>query len=142
MADIREGFRYSDGHYWVELEEEGVVRVGLTDFGQALLGDVTAIVLPGEGDEVEAATGIGEVESEEEQGELICPVTGTVVEANASLEESPELLNEDPYGDGWLFMVQLEDPEELDSLMTAAEYEEFLENEFGEEEEDLEEEAF
>lgn len=142
MSEVREGLRYSDNHYWVEVEEEGVVRIGLSDFGQTLFGDITAIVLPAEADEVEADGGIGEIESEEEQSEIFCPVSGSVVEVNSALEETPDLINEDPYGDGWLFLVHLDDPEELDKLMTATEYEDFLENEFGEEEEDLEEEAF
>ena len=135
MAEIREGLKYSDSHFWVEVEDETTVRVGLTEHGQLLVGEVAAVTLPAEGDTVDADTGVGEIEGEEGTLELVSPVSGSVVQFNGDLEESPSLVNEDPYGDGWLYIVQITDPEELDTLMSSSEYEEFLQAEKGEEEE-------
>ncbi len=138
MAEIRDGLKYSDRHFWIEVEDDSTVRVGLTDYGQAQLGEVVGATLPSEGDAIEADTAAGEVEAEESSTEIISPVSGTILEVNGDLEESPTLVNEDPYGDGWLFLLQLSDPEELEDLLSAAEYEEFLQSEEEEEEEDEE----
>ena len=135
MAEIREGLKYSDSHFWVEVEDETTVRVGLTEHGQQLLGEVAVVTLPSEGDTVDADTGMGEIEGEEGTLEVVSPVSGSIVQFNGDLEESPSLINEDPYGDGWLYIVQITDPEELDTLMSSSEYEEFLQAEEGDDEE-------
>lgn len=129
MSEIREGLRYSTQHYWVELESENVVRVGLTDFGQELLGSVTGINLPAEGDSVDAETAAGEIEAADAGEEIISPVSGTVIEVNEDLSDAPSVINDEPYGDGWLFVVELADPEEIDDLMDEDEYGEFVEAE-------------
>ena len=129
MSEIREGLMYSTQHYWVELENENVARVGLTDFGQELLGSVTGVTLPSEGESVDAETSVGEIEAADATEELISPVSGTVIEVNEELQDSPSVINDEPYGDGWLYIVDLTDPDELNDLMDEDAYGEFLEAE-------------
>lgn len=133
MSEVRQGLHYTQNHYWVEIEDEETVRVGLTDFGQAQLGDVTQVNLPSEGDAVEGDTAIGDIEASDNSSELLSPLSGSVVEVNGDLEDSPALVNDDPYGDGWLFVITISDPAELDDLLTDSEYEEFLQTEMEDE---------
>lgn len=120
--DYPESLRYSRDHEWAAAEEGGRVRVGITDFAQDALGDVVYVDLPEEGTEVRAGEAFGEVESTKSVSDLISPVTGRIVERNTRLEDSPELVNEDPYGDGWMVVIEATDLSELDSLLTAEAY--------------------
>ena len=117
--------RYSREHEWVRVEGDRAV-VGITDYAQDALGDVVYVDLPSVGLEVIAHSSIAEIESTKSVSEVYCPVTGTVVEVNSGLDDTPEALNTDPYGAGWIFAVQLADPAEVESLMDAAGYEAFL----------------
>lgn len=129
MSEIRDGLKYSAQHYWVEVENENIARVGLTDFGQELLGSITGVTLPSEGENIDAETSVGEIEAADANEELIAPVSGTVIEVNEELSDSPSVINDEPYGDGWLFVVELGDPDELDDLMDGESYHEYIEAE-------------
>jgi glycine cleavage system H protein len=123
---ISDELLYTRTHEWLKLED-GEATIGITHFAQEQLGDLTYIELPGEGDEISAGEEMGTVESVKAASELYSPVDGVVLTANKELENSPELANEDPYGEGWLLKVKL--TSEPEGLLTAAEYEELLENE-------------
>lgn len=118
---IPEDLRYTNDHEWVRVDGANV-RVGITDYAQDALGDVVYVDLPSVGDTVEVLAGMGEVESTKSVSDLFAPVTGTVVEINAALEASPGLLNSDPYGEGWLCVLSLDDTAQLDVLLDAAAY--------------------
>jgi glycine cleavage system H protein len=113
--------RYTKDHEWALLDE-GRVRVGITDYAQDALGDVVFVQLPEVGAVVEAGGRFSEVESTKSVSEIYAPVPGTVVEVNTELDESPQLLNEDPYGGGWICVIQPSDPAALDSLLDPAGY--------------------
>ncbi len=113
--------RYTKEHEWARLEGS-VVRVGITDFAQDALGDVVYVDLPETGTVVVADQPLGEVESTKSVSDVYSPIAGTVVEKNPLVDERPELVNDQPYGDGWLVGIQAADPAALESLMTAAEY--------------------
>jgi glycine cleavage system H protein len=119
---IPEGLRYTREHEWVEILDEGRGRVGITHHAQDELGDVVFVELPGVGDELGGEDVFGTVESVKAVSDLYSPVTGKVIQVNESLEEQPELVNEDPYGEGWMIQVKLNDPAELDGLLSAEEY--------------------
>jgi len=121
-----EELRYSKEHEWVRVEGTRAV-VGITDYAQDALGDVVYVQLPDAGLQVLAHASIAEIESTKSVSEVYAPVTGTVVEVNATLEETPEQVNTDPYGAGWIFVVELAEPAEVDQLLTAAAYRAFLE---------------
>lgn len=119
--DFPEELKYSKEHIWVRVEgKKGVI--GITDYAQQELGIVTAIELPGIGDELEQDDSFGSVEARKTVAELYAPVSGPVLEVNNDLQEAPELLNDDPYDGGWLVVVEIGDPEELNSLMAAEDY--------------------
>lgn len=117
--------RYSQEHEWVRVEGNRAV-VGITDYAQDALGDVVYVDLPSVGLEVIAHSSIAEIESTKSVSEVYCPVTGTVVEVNSGLDDTPEALNTDPYGAGWIFAIELAEPSEVEGLMDAAGYEAFL----------------
>lgn len=114
--------RYSSEHEWARVEGDGVVEVGITHFAQDTLGDVVFVELPDVGSQVGQFDKFGEIESVKAVSDLFSPVSGTVAEVNEKLEQAPELVNADPYGDGWIMRVELDDPSEIDSLMDAATY--------------------
>ena len=118
--------RYTDQHEWA-LVEGGKVRVGITDYAQDALGDVVFVDLPDPGKTVAVGDTVAEVESTKSLAEVYAPCAGTIVEVNTSLADSPERINADPYGDGWLIKVKLSDPSEADALMDAAAYRKLLE---------------
>ncbi|MGK2857812.1 MAG: glycine cleavage system protein GcvH [Thermoanaerobaculia bacterium] len=122
--------RYAKSHEYVHVEG-GIATVGISDYAQKELGDVVFVELPQAGSQVEANEEFGNIESVKAASELFSPVTGEVVEINEELASRPELVNTDPYGDGWMLKVKLTSPEELDVLMTAEEYEEYVEKEAG-----------
>jgi glycine cleavage system H protein len=120
-VDVPEGLRYSKDHEWARLED-GRVRMGITDYAQDALGDVVYVQLPTVGTEVAAGTSFSEVESTKSVSDIYAPVGGRVVEVNDELVDAPERLNEDPYGDGWLCVLEPSDASELDGLMDAEGY--------------------
>ncbi len=124
--DIRDGLRYSTDHEWVEVVD-GQVRVGITDYAQDALGDVVYVELPTVDQRVEAGTSFGEVESTKSVSDLFAPVSGTVTSVNTDLGDSPERLNEDPYGDGWICTIEPDDLDALDGLLDAAAYRDLVE---------------
>jgi len=121
-----EELRYSSEHEWVRVDGTRAV-VGITDYAQDALGDVVYVQLPDAGLQVIANASIAEIESTKSVSEVYAPLTGTVVEVNGTLEDTPEQLNTDPYGAGWIFVVELAEPAEVDALMDAAGYQAFLE---------------
>jgi len=123
---IPEDLRYSSDHEWVRVED-GKARVGITDYAQDALGDVVFVDLPEVGGAVKAADSISEVESTKSVSDIYAPLSGTVVEVNADLADSPQRLNEDPYGEGWIFVIELSDPSEVDGLLDASGYQALVE---------------
>lgn len=117
--------RYSEDHEWVK-DEGDKVRVGITDFAQAELGDIVFVELPEVGDEVTAGESFGSVESVKTVSELYSPITGKVVEVNENLADDPQFVNESPYEKAWMIVVELSDKSELDKLMSAEQYEEMI----------------
>jgi glycine cleavage system H protein len=118
---IPEDLGYSDQHEWVRTGED-VVRIGITDYAQNALGDIVFVQLPEVGSVVTSGDAIGEVESTKSVSEIFTPLTGTVVAVNNSLEASPELVNTDPYGDGWIYELEVEDPTTVADLLDADAY--------------------
>lgn len=122
--DYPEDLRYTSDHEWVRVGGDGSVRVGITSFAQDALGDVVFVSLPAVGDSVVAGDSCGEVESTKSVSEINAPVSGTVTAVNATLDATPELVNTDPYGEGWMFEVTVSDARALEELMSAAAYQE------------------
>ena len=118
---IPEELRYSSDHEWIRVEGNRA-RVGITDFAQDSLGDIVFVTLPEAGAKLEAGTACGELESTKSVSDLYAPVDGTVTEVNGALDANPELVNSDPYGDGWIFEVELADGQSVDGLLDAAAY--------------------
>jgi glycine cleavage system H protein len=117
--------RYTPEHEWVRLEGNQA-RVGITAYAQDALGDIVYVTLPDEGGAVQAGSACGEVESTKSVSDLYAPVSGTVAARNPALDATPELVNTDPYGDGWMFEVTVDDPAAVDGLLTADQYREQL----------------
>ena len=124
--DYPEDLRYTKEHEWLRVEGDGLVRVGITDYAQDALGDVVYVDVPEQGTQVQASQPLGEVESTKSVSDVYSPVSGTVVERNARLDDNPELVNESPYGDGWMVVVRMADADEVDRLLDAASYVAFL----------------
>lgn len=122
MAKILEGLRYSESHEYVKIEGDYAV-VGITDFAQEQLGNVVYVDVPEVGDEVTAGETFGAVESTKAASDLVCPVSGEVVEVNEALEDEPELVNKDAFGEGWIIKVKLTNSEEVEQLLDAKGYE-------------------
>jgi glycine cleavage system H protein len=118
--------RFTREHEWVLSLENGNVRVGITDFAQDALGDVVFVALPEVGVSVSLGDAVGEVESTKSVSEIYAPVAGTIVARNDAVETAPETVNTDPYEGGWLFVLQPEDPEAVESLLSAEDYEALL----------------
>lgn len=116
-----EDLKYTEEHEWVRADGTRVV-VGITDYAQDALGDVVYVDLPATGTRVERGQPFGEVESTKSVSDLYAPVTGTIVERNEGLESRPELVNSDPYADGWMVVIEAADPSEVDGLLTAEAY--------------------
>jgi len=126
--EFPKGLRYSLEHEWV-LVEEDAATIGVTDYAQEQLGDVVFVELPELDTQLTKDEPFSVVESVKAVSDIYAPVSGRVTEVNTELTNSPETVNEDPYGDAWLVQIELSDPEELDSLMTAEEYEQSIEKE-------------
>lgn len=124
MANVPEDLHYSKDHEWVRVEGEEAI-IGVTDYAQDSLGDVVYVELPKVGDEFAANESFGSVESVKAVSEVFTPVSGEVVQINESLADEPEKVNSDPYGAGWMIRVKMSSAGEVDSLLSAAEYEDF-----------------
>ncbi|UPW00771.1 glycine cleavage system protein GcvH [Halorussus gelatinilyticus] len=124
--EVPDDRKYLESHEWVD-DAEDTARVGISDFAQDELGDVVFVELPDEGDELAAGDEFGVVESIKAVSDLYSPVNGTVTAVNDALADQPELVNEDPFGDGWMLEVELADDSGLDDLLTADEYREQIE---------------
>ena len=125
MSKLIEGLKYSETHEWVKVEGD-IATVGVTDFAQSEMGDITYVDMPEVDDEVSKDEEFGALESVKASSDLVCPFSGTVVENNAALEDAPELINQDPY-ENWIIKVKMSDPSELDALMDAAAYKAMIE---------------
>ena len=125
MANVPEGLYYSKDHEWLKVEGE-TGTVGITDHAQHSLGDVVYVELPKAGESFSAHDTFGSVESVKAVSELFLPVAGEVTEVNESLSDEPEKVNSDPYGEGWMLRVKLSNRGEVDSLLSAAEYEDYI----------------
>ena len=128
MSEIPAELLYRDSHEWVRYDDDGTATVGISDHAQAQLGDMVFIELPEPGMTYEQGDACAVVESVKAASDVYAPVSGEIIEANTSLEDSPELVNTDPYGDSWLFRIQLADTAELDGLLDAEAYEEQAES--------------
>ena len=124
MANVPENLHYSKDHEWVRVEGDTAV-IGITDHAQEQLGDVVYVELPKAGESFAANESFGSVESVKAVSEIFTPVSGAVIDANASLNDEPEKVNQDPYGEGWMIKIKMNSPNEVDSLLAAAEYEDF-----------------
>ncbi|MDG6773304.1 glycine cleavage system protein GcvH [Thiomicrorhabdus sp. ZW0627] len=118
--------KYSEEHEWVEVGDDGIASIGITDFAQAQLGDLVYIELPEEGQEIQKGESVSVIESVKAASELYAPVSGTIVEVNGALDEKPELVNQDAMGN-WFIKVKLSDADELDDLMDEADYKDSIE---------------
>jgi len=121
-----DNFHYTKDHEWVKAEG-GVATVGITDFAQKQLGDVVYVELPEVGSSLESHQSLGVVESVKAVSDIYAPVSGEVLEVNEALNDTPETLNEDPHGEGWIIKLKIKDPSQLEKLMSVSEYEKFLE---------------
>jgi glycine cleavage system H protein len=130
--EFPEDLRYSKEHEWARREGKSV-RVGITDFAQDALGDVVYVDVPEVGTQVTAGKAFGEVESTKSVSDVYAPVSGTVLERNDALGDAPELVNSDPYGDGWMVLIDPSDPSELEALLDAGAYRELTASDSGQE---------
>jgi glycine cleavage system H protein len=131
MANTPEDLSYTKDHEWIRVKGD-VATVGITDHAQKQLGDVVYVELPKTGDKFEASEPFGSVESVKAVSEIYMPLSGSVVEVNESLNESPEQVNEDPYGDGWMIRIKIENPSQVDGLLSSIEYEDYIKEEASE----------
>lgn len=129
MNEIPGDLRFLKSHEWARLEDDGTVTVGISEFAQGQLGDLVYVEVPAEGDSVEAGNACAVVESVKAASDVYSPVSGVIVRANAALADRPEAINEDAYGEGWIFVVKPSNPAELDALMGPDEYAEMIEAE-------------
>lgn len=124
-VNVPDDLRYSTDHEWVRLES-GQARLGITEYAQDALGDIVFVQVPSVGAAVTSGSSLGEVESTKSVSEIYAPLTGTVVEVNDELGDAPERLNDDPYGEGWICVINPSDPTELDRLLDADGYRELI----------------
>ncbi len=127
MASYPDNLHYTKDHEWIRVEGD-TGTIGITDFAQEQLGDVVHVALPRVGEKFEAHVHFGEIESVKTFSELFTPASGEVTEINAALEDSPELINSEPYEGGWMIKLKLADTGELDRLLSSSEYEDFIES--------------
>lgn len=128
MSNIPLTLKYTQDHEWIAVEGNHG-KIGITDHAQEELGDIVYVELPDVGDKIVKGEPFGSVESVKAASDLMAPVSGTVIQVNESLDDSPELVNESPYDDGWMIVVEVEDESELDDLLTPAEYKSLVEGE-------------
>lgn len=128
MANVPGNLKYSKDHEWV-LVEDDIATIGITDYAQDALGDVVYVELPDKGKNFDVNDEFGSVESVKAVSEIFTPVAGQIVEFNEDINDTPEVVNDDPYGDAWLIKIKMDNPEEIDALLSAEEYADFLESE-------------
>ncbi|APG04461.1 glycine cleavage system protein H [Luteibacter rhizovicinus DSM 16549] len=126
--EIPGDLKFQKTHEWVRVEQDGTVTVGISDHAQGELGDLVYVELPEVGSSVQAGNGVAVVESVKAASDIYAPVSGEITEVNTVLSDKPETINEDAYGDGWIFKLKLDDKSELDALLTADEYAEIAES--------------
>ena len=127
MVDIPNDLKYTEEHEWARVEDDWV-EIGVTDYAQDALGEIVFVELPGEGDDITIGDTFGGIESTKSVSDLYAPISGEIIEINEALLESPEIINEDPYGSGWIVRVKPYDASELDTLLNSDSYSEFVEN--------------
>ena len=128
MSSIPQDLKYTESHEWISIDADGSVRIGISDHAQEALGDLVFVELPAVGETINQGDACAVVESVKAASDIYAPVTGEVTAVNEDLEDDPGSINTDPYGDGWLFQVQLTDPEELDTKLNADAYEASLDD--------------
>jgi glycine cleavage system H protein len=128
MSEIPGDLKFLKSHEWVRAEDNGKATIGISDHAQGLLGDLVYVELPNVGDHVQVGNACAVVESVKAASDVYTPVSGTVVEVNAALADKPETINEDAYGDGWLFVVELDDADQLGELLAPDDYAELLDS--------------
>jgi glycine cleavage system H protein len=121
MSEVPSELKFLSSHEWV-LVEDGIATIGVSDHAQELLGDLVYVELPEVGDTVAAGDSVGVIESVKAASDTYAPISGEIVEINVDLEDAPERINVDPYGDGWMYKIAIEDAEELENLLDAAAY--------------------
>ena len=129
MSEIPGDLRFLKSHEWARVEDNGHVTVGISDHAQGLLGDLVYVELPEVGDDVTAGAAVAVVESVKAASDVYSPISGKVVAVNSALADKPETINEDAYGEGWILVVQPEDAEQLNELLSPDDYSELLEDE-------------
>jgi glycine cleavage system H protein len=129
MSDIPGDLMFMKSHEWTRVEGDGKVTVGISDHAQGLLGDLVYVDLPSVGDRAEAGTAAAVVESVKAASDVYAPVSGTIVAVNTALADKPETINEDAFGEGWLFVIEIDEPEQLKELLAPDEYAELIEAE-------------
>ena len=128
MSEIPGDLKFLKSHEWARVEGDGKVTVGISDHAQALLGDLVYVELPTIGDHVDAGNACAVVESVKAASDIYAPVSGTVTAVNDALSDKPETINEDAYGDGWIFTLEIDEPKQLDELLEPDDYAELLED--------------
>ena len=128
MSEIPGDLKFLKSHEWARVDGDGKVTIGISDHAQGLLGDLVYVELPNVGDRVEAGNACAVVESVKAASDVYAPVTGTVTSVNTALSDKPETINEDAYGEGWIFTVEIEEPEQLNELLAPDDYAELLED--------------
>jgi len=129
MNEIPGDLKFMKSHEWARVEGDGKVTIGISDHAQGLLGDLVYVELPNVGDRVEAGNAVAVVESVKAASDVYSPVTGKIVEVNTALSDKPETINEDAYGDGWILVIEAEEPEQLNDMLGPDDYAELLEEE-------------
>ena len=126
MSEIPGDLKFLKSHEWARVEGDGKVTIGISDHATGLLGDLVYVELPNVGDAIEAGTACAVVESVKAASDVYSPVSGTIVEVNTDLADKPETINEDAYGEGWLFVVEMSDPDQLAELLSPDDYAELI----------------
>jgi glycine cleavage system H protein len=129
MSEIPGDLKFLKSHEWARVEGDGKITVGISDHAQGLLGDLVYVDLPAVGDRVEAGNAVAVVESVKAASDVYAPISGTITAVNSALADKPETINEDAYGEGWIFVVEAEEPDQLNDLLEPDDYAELLEDE-------------
>lgn len=131
MSEIPGDLKFLKSHEWVRVEDDGTVTIGISDHAQGMLGDLVYVELPAVGDRVEAGNACAVVESVKAASDIYAPVSGTIEAINDALEDKPETINEDAFGEGWMFTIKVEDPDQLNDLLDPDAYATMLEDDEG-----------
>jgi len=129
MSNVPGDLKFTQSHEWVKIDDEGIATVGITDHAQNLLGELVYVELPEVGVDIHTGQEVGVVESVKAAADIYCPLSGEIVVVNDSLVQNPELINSDPYGDGWIYKIKPFDETDLETLLSADAYQELLDSE-------------